>query len=187
MATLFDQEQGTQPDPEKTPKRWPWIVGIVAALFIGVGLGMGGQAEPEVVTKQVEVEVEPVNMAQRREALDSFAAELDKREAAVEQQQSALYQREKSLDEREAALTATERKIAANTIRDGIWTVGVDIKPGTYRATSVGSDCYWAITRAGSNGSGIINNGIPGGGNPQVTVTTGQDFGSQRCGEWRRQ
>jgi hypothetical protein len=59
----------------------------------------------------------------------------------------------------------------------------VDIEPGTYRtAEAVGSSCYWGISRSGSNGSDIIDNGIPGGGFPVVTLQAGQDFVNNRCG-----
>jgi hypothetical protein len=44
------------------PRRWPWIVGIVAAFVIGTTIGAAGQTEPEVVTetRTVEVPAEPV-------------------------------------------------------------------------------------------------------------------------------
>jgi hypothetical protein len=77
---------------------------------------------------------------------------------------------------------------AAPTIRDGRWTVGVDIPPGKYRTTAeVAPDCYWEITKTGTNGSSvgdIIANDIPGGGRPSVTLQVGQDFQSSRCGTW---
>ncbi len=69
------------------------------------------------------------------------------------------------------------------TIDEGDWTVGVDIKPGTYRTTEpVSGDCYWGIYRAGSNQSDIIDNGIPTGGRPTVTLKKGQEFTNQGCG-----
>jgi hypothetical protein len=37
--------------------------------------------------------------------------------------------------EREKVVAATEERIAANSVSDGIWTVGVDIEPGTYRTS----------------------------------------------------
>jgi hypothetical protein len=71
------------------------------------------------------------------------------------------------------------------TIEEGTYSVGVDIQPGTYRAIGAGSDCYWSITKSGSNGSDIIENHI-GGGNLTVTLKAGQDFTSQRCGTWSK-
>jgi hypothetical protein len=51
----------------------------------------------------------------------------------------------------------------------------------------VSSDCYWEITRSGTNGSDIIENDIPGGGLPTVRLSEGQDFTNSRCGTFLRQ
>ena len=76
---------------------------------------------------------------------------------------------------------------AAPTVQDGTWTVGLDFPAGKYRATAVvDPDCYWAITKSGTNGEEIIANDIPGGGRPTVTLKAGQDFQSQRCGTWAK-
>lgn len=108
-------------------------------------------------------------------------AEVGKAEAAVKTAQAAVKKREE-------AVTAAEKTKEANTIGDGTWTVGTDIQPGTYRATdNVGSSCYWGIYATGSNGSDIIENDIPGGGRPAVTLSVGQDFNSTRCGTWLKQ
>lgn len=73
------------------------------------------------------------------------------------------------------------------TFGEGVYTVGLDIKPGTYRVTEpvTGADCYWSITKTGSNGSNIIQNAIVEGGYPTVTLKRGQDFESVRCGSWK--
>lgn len=72
----------------------------------------------------------------------------------------------------------------AGDITDGVWTVGADVEPGTYRTTGeASSDCYWAITATGSNGSDIIANFI-GGGRPVVVLEEGHDFETKRCGDW---
>lgn len=84
--------------------------------------------------------------------------------------------------------TPTPRVVeAVPEIDDGVWTVGTDMPAGTYRTTeAVSSDCYWSITKTGTNGSDIVQNGIPGGGRPSVTLKKGQDFETQRCGTWRK-
>jgi hypothetical protein len=75
----------------------------------------------------------------------------------------------------------------ATTIGDGVWVVGVDIAPGTWRPTAVAdSNCYWSITKSGSNGRDIVSNNI-GGGRPTVVVKEGQDFEVNRCGTWAKQ
>lgn len=87
-----------------------------------------------------------------------------------------------------AASTVTITKEAAppapkDKIEDGTWTVGTDFPAGIYRTVGAGTDCYWSITKSGSNGQDIINNHI-GGGNLTVTLKQGQDFTSNRCGTW---
>lgn len=78
---------------------------------------------------------------------------------------------------------------AKPTIEDGIWTVGEDIPAGTYKVTAKvnGMDCYWSITKSGTNGSDIIDNALPTGGLPKVTLKKGQDFETNRCGTWKKQ
>jgi hypothetical protein len=71
------------------------------------------------------------------------------------------------------------------TIDDGMWSVGADIVAGTYRTTGAGEDCYWAITKSGSNGDDIVNNHI-GGGHLTVRLKKGEDFESERCGTWTK-
>lgn len=74
---------------------------------------------------------------------------------------------------------------AVPQITDGTWTVGEDFPAGTYKTVNSSADCYWAITKTGSNGSDIVNNHI-GGGNLRVTLKAGQDFETQRCGTWTK-
>jgi hypothetical protein len=86
-----------------------------------------------------------------------------------------------------ASAKAPEVVEAAPEVDDGVWTVGVDLPAGKYRTTeAVSSQCYWSITKTGTNGSDIVQNGIPGGGRPSVTLKRGQDFETQRCGTWRK-
>lgn len=71
-------------------------------------------------------------------------------------------------------------------IVDGVWLVGAEVKPGTYRSS--GKDtCYWArlSTTDGEALDGIIANGI--GPNQTVTVKASDvAFQSQLCGGWVR-
>jgi len=74
---------------------------------------------------------------------------------------------------------------------DDLVHVGEDVPAGTYRAVErVTKDgpfeiCYWSKTRD-SEGSDIIDNGIPTGGRPQVTLKKGQWFKSQGCPMWAK-
>jgi len=72
----------------------------------------------------------------------------------------------------------------SSSITEGVWEVGSDIKPGRYRTEEAVTDCYWAITRGGSNGDDIIANDNVSGGRPSVTLKRGQEFKSSRCGDW---
>lgn len=115
-------------------------------------------------------------------------AKVTARETEVGKADAAVKTAEAAVKVREDAVTGAEKTKAANTVGDGTWTVGKDIEPGTYRAAAnVGSSCYWGIYATGSNGSNIIQNDIPGGGRPAVTLSSGQDFNSTRCGKWEKQ
>lgn len=186
MTNSILNESDHQP-PKR--RRWPWIAGIVAALIVGVGVGAAGQPEPETVTetRSVEVEVEPADLAEQRAEVEQRAVDQAQREQELAAYEAELDAYAKELDGIAADLEAEIEAVEANSVSDGIWTVGTDIEPGTYRATDVSSDCYWAVLASGSNGSDIVDNGIPGGGNPTVTVQEGHDFESSGCGEWVKQ
>ncbi|MCE0488291.1 hypothetical protein [Ornithinimicrobium sediminis] len=86
-----------------------------------------------------------------------------------------------------ATVTVTEGADVSeeDAVSSGVWTVGRDIEPGSYRPIEpVSEDCYWAVLVSGSNGADIVDNGIPGGGYPTVTVREGQDLELARCGTW---
>jgi len=81
----------------------------------------------------------------------------------------------------------TEATTTSTMITDGAWTIGVDFPAGKYRTTSpVDPNCYWEIDKSGTNGGTIINNDIPGGGRPTVTLKAGQDFRTRDCGTWTK-
>lgn len=68
---------------------------------------------------------------------------------------------------------------------DGVYLVGTDIKPGTYRNGNEG-DCYWARLKS-TNGDldAIIANG--NGGNQVITIKkTDKAFETRDCGAWTR-
>ena len=85
-------------------------------------------------------------------------------------------------------MAAVEQRIAATSIGEGIWSVGVDIEPGTYRtAQPLSGYCYWGIYRSGTNGDDIVENDGPTGGYPTVTLSPGQDFENSGCGTFVKQ
>lgn len=174
------------PPPPPKRRRWPHVVIPIVTGLVGILIGIAGQPEPEVRT-QTETVTETETAEVPGEVPADELAALDQREADVQAREDAAAAVEAELADREAAVTETEETIAAGTVTEGIWTVGVDIEPGTYRATDVSADCYWAVLVTGTNGADIVDNDIPGGGNPTVNVEEGQDFETTRCGSWERQ
>lgn len=189
-------------------KRWGLVLSsvlVIGALVGGVFWGMN------IIDPKESEEYLALSESQSAVAaeLDTLKADYDElengiagREDAVEERGAALDEQAANLDTRDQELQEAEDKVVArekavgkieadqleNSVESGVWTVGSDIKAGTYRTKeSVGSDCYWAVLKTGTNGSDIIDNGIPGGGRPTVTVKKGQDFESQRCGTWVKQ
>lgn len=69
---------------------------------------------------------------------------------------------------------------------DDVVHVGEDVRAGTYRAVTAipaGSTCYWAKS-SDAEGKNILDNGLPTGGRPQVTLKKGEWFTSQGCPDW---
>lgn len=199
VSHLHQDQSPTDPYPAanteepKRRRRWPWIVGIVVALFVGVGIGSTGEAEPEVitetetVTEEVEVEVEPADLQERRVELTAGEEENEALAEELDQRTEDLDAREEELDQREESISATETEIEDNTIPgSGVYMVGEDIEPGTYR--SDGDSCYWARL-AGFSGSLddiIANDNVSG--TAYVTIDPSDvAFESNRCGDWIRQ
>jgi hypothetical protein len=72
----------------------------------------------------------------------------------------------------------------SSVVADGTWQVGSDIAPGTYRARG-GESCYWAILNGPPRGD--ADNIEENGGftaNVVVTLTEGQWFETNDCGDW---
>lgn len=186
------------PEP-KRKRRW---LGRTTAVVLLVGVGA---VSGVLLTDPIASEEYKVLAAELEEAIGDYqdldaryvrlSAGMSSREDAVAEKEEAqiaqgleLVKREEAVKAREEAVTGAEEEKAANTVSDGTWTVGRDITPGTYRSSGeVGPRCYWAVLRSGSNGADILENDIPGGGRPVVTLAEGQDFNTARCGTWEKQ
>jgi hypothetical protein len=69
---------------------------------------------------------------------------------------------------------------------DDLVHIGEDVPAGTYRAVeAISGDCYWKKSKD-AEGDQIIDNDIPAGGRPQVTLKAGQWFTSQGCPDWAK-
>jgi len=204
-----DVLEEAQPASEKgKPGRKRRIFAAVAALALLAGAAAVGTTLPDpksseayaaLAGEKASVESERDSAKSSYESMKSKydtlqngisdrEAKVTARETEVGKADAAVKTAEAAVKVREDAVTGAEKTKAANTIGDGTWTVGKDIEPGTYRAAAaVGSTCYWGIYQSGTNGSKIIENDIPGGGRPAVTLSAGQDFNSTRCGKWEKQ
>lgn len=155
---------------------------------------MAGVADPTQSEEYAALEQDLADAEEKIDSRDGRIVDLNDRvreireEATTEAQrqaqaQAALDQRERDVKEREEAVTVTEEQIAARSVGPGIWTVGVDIEPGTYRTEApVLIQCYWGIYRTGSNGSDIIDNDIVSGGFPQVTSASARTSRTRAAG-----
>lgn len=68
---------------------------------------------------------------------------------------------------------------------DDVVHVGEDVPAGTYRTRTVVDNqlCYWSRSHD-AEGKRLIDNKLPTGGRPQVTLKKGQWFTSQGCPDW---
>jgi multidrug efflux pump subunit AcrA (membrane-fusion protein) len=161
-----------------------WKVPVAAVLALGVGFGVGflirGNGSTDDLRRQV-------SSLQTRLAQETERAEEAEQAAADAQEEyssklAELEERESELEQLEAELQAEVERQEQTTFGDGIWQVGTDIEPGTYRAPGGGS-CYWALLRSADT-SDIINNG--GFGPNQTLEIDSPWFETQDCGEWEK-
>lgn len=190
---------GSRPVRVRRKLAWYWVPGI-GGLLLATGIGIGVTLPDPTNSKQYAalrsekegVQSDLSKLQARYNTLDAGIkdreAKIQAREGAVATADAAVKAADAAVKTREQAVTAAEKTQTANTIKEGTWTVGVDIQPGTYRTVAdVSSSCYWGIYRTGSNGSDIIDNDIVSGGRPSVTLSGGQDFTTKRCGSWLKQ
>jgi len=167
------------------PRKW-WLLPTIAALFIGIGLGGVGKSEGTTGTAATSTVTATVTKAG---AAGSPAATVTAPAVTVTAPAPAPVTVTPTPP---APVTVTAPAAPAApppgpgaSVGDGVYVVGQDMQPGTYRVSAAVTDgCYWAITKSGSNGGDIVQNDLPKGGFPQVTVKAGQDFDSERCGTW---
>lgn len=79
-------------------------------------------------------------------------------------------------------------KVTPTIDGDNIVHVGEDVVAGTYRVVvplERENSCYW-MKSSDPEGQNIIDNDLPAGGRPQVTLKKGQWFTTQDCGVWAK-
>lgn len=180
-----DADIASSPTRAWWTRRWVQFAAVAAA-GCTLGVMVGGsqtQASAEVLLAEKNRTISDLEGE-----VDTFQGELSVMKNQLdtaEVDREALFEANTDLEAELAKVKSATGVDLTKTIDDGTWTVGVDVKPGVYRtAEAVSSDCYWGIYRSGTNGEDIIANDIPGGGRPQVTLKSGQDFNSSRCGQW---
>lgn len=204
----------TPPEPERKSKSKGWLVTlIVGVLALGLGAGAGfflwsdadavtsvesltktnKELEGKLETANAEIETLKTGVTDEQADLDSQRADLLQQQKDLETAQADLQTQqqefEKAKKESETAETPPGEKENTEVIAEGRWTVGDDIAPGTYKSTSPveADNCYWAITKSGSNGDDIVSNDFGIKGNQTVVLKEGQDFESSNCGTWTKQ
>jgi len=181
------------------PRKW-WLLPTIAALFIGIGLGGVGKSEGTTGTAATSTGTAATSTVTatvtKAGATGSPAATVTAPAVTVTAPapapMTAPAPAPVTVTAPAAPVTVTAPAAPAApppgpgaSVGDGVYVVGQDMQPGTYRVSAAVTDgCYWAITKSGSNGADIVQNDLPKGGFPQVTVKAGQDFKSERCGTW---
>jgi hypothetical protein len=164
---------GDPPLPEPTsrakkPRRWPWVLGIIAALFVGMGIGggssgAGNTASTAVTTKTVTVEAPAP-------AAPTPAAAAPAPQQAVEAPQA------------EQPATSSG---PATSFGSGQWSSPDEVQPGTYRSPGPeGTLCYADTTPA--NGGNIDQQEVSNGGPVRIRVKAGQIVKTSGCQEFTK-
>lgn len=197
------------PKPAFWRRRWlqmaaAGLVGLVVGLSAGRVDGAKKAADTE---KRAQRQIANITELRDRAVIDAASAHRDansysdaaaKKAADESLANDNLNKRKAVLDEREAALAQREQAVqAAQTVQaappvqqagtfggDGVYLVGVDVQPGTYRAAA-SSGCYYARLRSTST-SDIIDNNITDG--PVVLTIKPTDKALQvnGCGQFQR-
>ena len=173
------------------------IIGLLIGLIAGVNIGTNSAAVAQVADEKKSMDSEYQDLSKK---IEDMSGEVETAEATIEQYHTIqngidkltedrddLQSQVDSLNQQLETLTWQVDQAKKNSVGEGVWVVGQDIEAGTYRATQpVSSSCYWEIS-TGQGGFDIIDNDIPGGGYPQVTLTDGQHFKLSSCGTWTKQ
>jgi hypothetical protein len=84
--------------------------------------------------------------------------------------------------------STTPRRGLLTGITPGLWIIGAQITPGTYRTDSAAQGCFWQrVSNFSGAGDAVIANGLTTSAGPQLVTIAGTDAGfstNALCGTW---
>jgi hypothetical protein len=178
----------TQPNqsPDKPwYQRWWWAIALGMFVLGGVIGAAGSSSDPQAAPATVTVT--SIQEVARYEPLCSNYLDEEDQRSCEEREQEIRDATKASMAAESTPTTATTKPKPApapeQTFGDGIYKVGADIKPGSYR-TAGGSNCYYARLRTDDNSDIIANNITSGPQRMTVRSTDGYVEFSGGC-EWK--
>lgn len=160
-----------------------WALALIVFVSFAVGAVGGASGNQEGADSELAAANQARSDAENR-AINAERTSRERLQAEFAERDLALSQRGEALNAREQALKAGETAKKANSIEgDGVYQVGVDIQPGTWRTPGSGQSCYWETT---SKGGDILGNDNVTGPTVVVVPASAFTFTTKRCGTWTR-
>jgi len=179
---------GLPPAQPKSPgtqpwyHRWWWAIAIGTFVLGGV-IGAGSSSDPQAAPATVTV-TSIQRVATFEEFCFNYIDEDDRQRCEKKDQEIRDAAKGAAAATATTATTKPKPKPAPEpTFGDGIYKVGADIKPGSYRTVG-GSDCYYARLRTDDNSDIIANNITSGPQRMTVRSSDGYVEFSGGC-EWK--
>jgi hypothetical protein len=178
-------DEGLPPPPQQPGPSRGKAVALVAAvggIIVGaaIGFAVGDATEAESASPESTPALDPTRTPQIIYQTRTITAGPTVTETETVQPTVT------ETETRTRTRTVEAQPDAARSFGDGVWVVGEEVAPGTYRAPG-GSGCYWARLR---NFSAGLNSIIANGGfsrNQTVTIQASDaGFETTRCGTWTR-
>lgn len=163
------------PEP-RGPRRWPWIVGIVAAFVVGLGIGI--LSSPGESFQSAADGGPPMTVTQTEEAAPTTTSQ------ATSDDDTATDTTDSTTTDTTTTDTTTTE--GADLSGDGYYTVGDDIQPGEYRSDG-GDSCSWTLySDSRSGGEQVVDSDTPSGSTTVTIHSSDSRFETQGCASWSR-
>ncbi len=167
---------------------WAVVIAAGIAVILGGVIGAAGSSsdldekDTQIASLEAEVDDLETEATDAQDRADEVVAAALEVKSDANAKAAALEAKADKVAKREAKVSEAEQVVEQNSFSDGIWQVGVDFAPGTYRAEG-GSSCYWA--QLGSADTSDITNNGGFGPNQTLTIDSGW-FETTDCGEWTK-